>query len=61
MADEGGRAGPPDGAETRRFLDVARRGGAVGASLWVWQSIDAEQWSALTGYRWGVTASVPRP
>jgi hypothetical protein len=61
MADEGGRAGPPDAAETRRFLDVARRGGAVGASLWVWQSIDAEQWSALTGYRWGVAASVPRP
>ena len=35
---EGGRVGAPSAAETVRFLDVARRAGAVGASMWVWQS-----------------------
>ncbi|HEX2272241.1 MAG TPA: hypothetical protein VHG90_00010 [Acidimicrobiales bacterium] len=52
MAPEGGRAGPPTAEETTRFLDVARRGGARGASFWVWQSIGAEQWSALAAYPW---------
>ncbi|MGI9032352.1 MAG: hypothetical protein ACR2HY_01435 [Acidimicrobiales bacterium] len=52
MADDGGRAGPPDAAETARFLDVARRGGALGASFWVWQSIDDVQWGALATYPW---------
>ncbi|MGI8778290.1 MAG: hypothetical protein ACR2LJ_13125 [Acidimicrobiales bacterium] len=52
MADEGGRSGPPNGAETARFLDVARRGGAVGASFWVWQSIGDEQWATIAGYPW---------
>ncbi|MFN2608607.1 MAG: hypothetical protein ABR511_12075 [Acidimicrobiales bacterium] len=58
MADEGGRVGAPSATETARFLDVARRGGAVGASFWVWQSIDAEQWSALADYPW---SRVPGP
>jgi hypothetical protein len=52
MADEGGRTAAPDAEETHRFLDVARRGGAVGASFWVWQSIGPEQWSALTAFPW---------
>lgn len=52
MAEDGGRVGPPAAAETTRFLDVARRGGAVGASFWVWQSIDADQWSAMAAYPW---------
>ena len=52
MADTGGRTAPPTAAETTRFLDVARRRGAVGASFWVWQSIGAEQWSALVAYPW---------
>ena len=52
MAPEGGREGAPTAEETIRFLDVARRGGAKGASLWVWQSMGAEQWAALTNYRW---------
>ncbi len=52
MADEGGRAGPPEAAETSRFLDVAYRGGAVGASFWVWQSMPDEQWDALGAYPW---------
>lgn len=52
MAPEGGRHGPPGAVETTRFLDVARRAGATGASLWVWQSMGAEQWSALAAYPW---------
>lgn len=51
---EGGRTGPPSAAETVRFLDVARRAGAVGASLWVWQSMPDHQWDALSGYVWPV-------
>ena len=56
MVETGGRAAPPTAAETTRFLDVARRRGAVGASFWVWQSIGAEQWSALADYPWSPTA-----
>ncbi len=52
MADEGGRTGPPNAAETERFLDVARRGGAIGASFWVWQDIGDEQWAAVAAYPW---------
>ena len=52
MASEGGRTGPPDANETVRFLEVARRRGAVGASFWVWQSAPAEQWVAITGFPW---------
>ncbi len=49
---EGGRTGPPSGDETVRFLDVAQRNGAVGASFWVWQSMPGEQWSALSAFPW---------
>jgi hypothetical protein len=49
---EGGRVGAPSAAETVRFLDVARRAGAVGASLWVWQSMPDHQWDALSSYVW---------
>lgn len=52
MGPEGGRAVAPSGAEINRFLDVARRGGAVGASLWDWQEASAEHWSALTAFSW---------
>lgn len=53
MGEDGsGRAGPPTAAETRRFLSVARRGGAVGASFWVWQSVDDDQWGAITDFPW---------
>jgi hypothetical protein len=51
-SDSGGRAAAPDALETRRFLDVARRQGAVGASFWVWQSMGDEQWSALSAFPW---------
>jgi hypothetical protein len=49
---EGGRLGAPSAEETVRFLDVARRHGAVGASFWVWQSIGGEQWNALSTFAW---------
>ena len=52
MGPEGGRAGPPSPEETTRFLDVGRRAGAAGASMWVWQSMGPDQWSALAAYPW---------
>jgi hypothetical protein len=52
MGPVGGRDGSPSGAEIARFLDVARRGGAVGASFWVWQDMTAPEWAAVTAYPW---------
>jgi hypothetical protein len=52
MRTDGGRGGLPTRAETWRFLDSARRGGAVGASLWTMETIGAGQWSALKAYPW---------
>ncbi|HEX2119654.1 MAG TPA: hypothetical protein VHF91_10765 [Acidimicrobiales bacterium] len=55
---EGGRAGAPSATETVRFLDVARRNGAIGASLWVWQSIGGAQWDALSTFTWPLPSSI---
>lgn len=52
MADVGGRTIPPSAAEINEFLTDAHRSGAIGASFWVWQSATAEEWSALSSYRW---------
>lgn len=52
MGEEGGRRGVPTRAETWRFLDVAKRGGAVGASLWTVERMGAGQLDALTAYPW---------
>jgi uncharacterized lipoprotein YddW (UPF0748 family) len=52
MASEGGRNASPSGDETLRFLDVAQRSGAIGASFYVWQDMTAAEWSALTDYAW---------
>jgi hypothetical protein len=52
MGDEGGRRGVPTWAETWRFLDVAKRGGAVGASLWTVERMGAGQFGALRDYPW---------
>jgi hypothetical protein len=52
MKTDGGRAGLPTRAETWRFLDSARRGGAIGASLWTIERIGTGQWSALSAYPW---------
>ena len=49
---EGGRPGAPSAGETVRFLDVAIRDGAIGASFWVWQSIGDEQWEAMSSFPW---------
>lgn len=55
MAPEGGRAGAPSAAEILRFLDVAKRGGATGASFWDWQEMTPPEWGALSDFDW------PRP
>jgi len=52
MADEGGRPGVPTAAETWRFLDSAKRAGAIGASLWTYESSGEAQWVPLTRYPW---------
>jgi len=52
MAEDGGRPASPSAEETWRFLDVAERGGAVGASFWVWQDMTAPQWQALSAFSW---------
>jgi hypothetical protein len=52
MGKEGGRPGLPTFAETWRFLDAAKRGGAVGASLWTIEQVGPEQWEALRLYPW---------
>jgi hypothetical protein len=49
---DGGRPGAPSAGETVRFLDVALRDGAIGASFWVWQSINDEQWEAMSSFPW---------
>jgi hypothetical protein len=56
MGSEGGRHGLPTFAETWRFLDAARRGGAVGASLWTIERAGPEQWEALRLYPWDAVA-----
>jgi len=52
FADVGGRIDLPSAAELRRFMEVARRDGAVGASFWVWQSMSPEEWAELTAFPW---------
>lgn len=52
MADTGGRAVAPSGAEIKEFLAAGRRSGALGASFWVWQHATAQEWAAIAAYRW---------
>jgi len=52
MGPEGGRRGTPSRAETLRFLDAARRAGAIGASLWTLEEAGRPQLVALGDYRW---------
>jgi hypothetical protein len=52
MGDEGGRQGLPSGREIWRFLDVAKRSGAVGASLYLYSESRRPQWTALGRYPW---------
>ena len=52
MAEDGGRQASPSPEETWRFLDVAARGGAVGASFWVWQDMTPPEWQAFSAFSW---------
>jgi hypothetical protein len=52
MASEGGRHGLPSGRAIWRFLDVAHRNGAIGASLYDRESGGRPQLAALSGYPW---------
>jgi hypothetical protein len=52
MGPEGGRHGLPTGREIWRFLDVAKRSGAVGASLYLYTETRRAQWTALSRYPW---------
>ena len=54
------RSPAPSADETRRFLDVARRGGATGASFWVWQQMNAEEWDAMAGFEWAIALAPNR-
>jgi hypothetical protein len=52
MASEGGRHGLPSGRAIWRFLDVAHRSGAIGASLYDLESGGPRQLDALAEYPW---------
>jgi len=52
MGPEGGRRGMPTAREIWRFLDVAHRAGAIGASLYDYSEARAPQWHALARYPW---------
>ena len=50
---ENGRVPSPSAIELARFLDTGRSGGALGASFWVWQLMNVEEWKELSSYGWG--------
>ena len=52
MGSMGGRHGMPRSREIWRFLDVAKRAGAVGASLYLYEQTRRPQWRALRRYPW---------
>jgi len=52
MGPEGGRHGLPSGREIWRFLDVSKRSGVIGASLYTYDTTRAPQWRALSAYPW---------
>jgi hypothetical protein len=54
FGDVAGRIDMPSAAELERFMVVARSRGAVGASFWVWQSMDAEEWAELASFPWAL-------
>jgi hypothetical protein len=60
MASEGGRHGLPSGRAIWRFLDVAHRSGAVGASLYDLELGGQSQLAALAGYPWTAPARATR-
>lgn len=52
MGPYGGRPGLPSGREIWRFLDVAKRTGADGASLYLYSQTTAAEWKAMKAYPW---------
>jgi len=52
MGPAGGRPGTPRGDEVWRFLDVAKRHGASGASLYLYSQMTPAMWRAATAYPW---------
>jgi hypothetical protein len=52
LANVGGRAVNPSGAEITEFLVAGRQTGAVGASFWVWQDATAPEWAAISAFHW---------
>jgi hypothetical protein len=59
MGTEGGPYGLPTGLEVWRFVDVARRYGALGVSLYDLESGGAAQLAALRQYPWLQVAVLP--
>ena len=56
MGSEGGPVGLPSGLEVWRFIDVARRDGALGVSLYDLESGGPVQLAALTRFPWTRTS-----
>jgi hypothetical protein len=52
MGSEGGPRGVPPRREIWRFLDVAKREGAIGASLYTAEEAGSTQWTTLGRYPW---------
>ena len=52
MGPYGGRVGAPPPDELDAFMAAARQGGALGASFWSWQAMDADEWGALRSFSW---------
>ncbi|MFY9587171.1 MAG: hypothetical protein WAT66_06930, partial [Actinomycetota bacterium] len=52
MGPEGGPKGHPKGRALVRFMDAARRSGAVGVSFWSWQHTPRGLWHTIDTYRW---------
>jgi hypothetical protein len=50
FGDVGGRVNMPSASELQRFMGIARQNGAIGASFWVWQQINGDEWNALSAY-----------
>jgi hypothetical protein len=52
FGDVGGRVDQPGTAEMQRFMGTSQQDGAIGASFWVWQDMNGEEWNALSSYPW---------
>jgi hypothetical protein len=52
MGPEGGPKGAPRGIALVRFMNEARREGAIGVSFWSWQHTPARLWRTIRGYDW---------